>query len=151
MHIAVIADTHNCLPFSVRTAIAEACEIWHLGDICTYELLAELRALGPPLHAICGNCDPRGLAPETLTLQRGGKTFYLVHEPPGIAPEGADFILHGHTHVPRDEVTGGVRFLNPGSVGRGRQGAPPSFAWLEIAAGRAAQWHVVTVEDGERG
>ena len=26
--------------------------------------------------------------------------------------------LHGHTHVPRDEVLAGVRFLNPGCLGQ---------------------------------
>ena len=150
MRIAVIADTHNRLPFSVRATIAGADEVWHLGDICTREMLAELRALGPPLHVIRGNCDSRGLAPETLALQRGGKTFFLVHEPPFAAPSGTDFVLHGHTHVPRDEQIGGVRFLNPGAVGKANHGAPPSFAWLEITGDNAPQWRVVPVE-GEQG
>ena len=145
MRIAVIADTHNRLPSFVRAELAAADEIWHLGDICNRETLAEVRGLGPLLHAIGGNCDPRGLAPETLLLERGGKKFFLVHEPPFSAPDGTDFVLHGHTHVPRDEKIGAVRFLNPGSVGKANHGAAPSFAWLEIAGDGRISWKLVPV------
>ena len=145
MRIAVIADTHNRLPSSVRAEIAAADEIWHLGDICNRETLAEVRGLGPPLHAISGNCDPRGLAPETLLLERGGKKFFLVHEPLRTAPAGVDFVLHGHTHVPRDEKIGNVRFLNPGSVGKANHGAAPSFAWLGITADGQVSWTLAPV------
>ena len=145
MRIAVIADTHNRLPFSVRTEIARADEIWHLGDMCNRETLDEVRGLGPPLHVIGGNCDPGGLAPETLSLERGGKNFFLVHEPLRTAPAGVDFVLHGHTHVPRDETVGHVRFLNPGSVGKANHGAAPSFAWLEVGAKGEISWKLVPV------
>lgn len=140
MRIAVIADTHNRLPFSVQAELRRADEIWHLGDICSREMLAGLRSLGPPVHAVAGNCDPRGIAPESLFLQRAGKNFYLVHEPPFTAPEGADFVLHGHTHVPRDEQIGPARFLNPGSVGKANHGAGPSFARLEADKERGIVW-----------
>ncbi len=145
MRIAVIADTHNRLPSSVRAELTSADEIWHLGDICAPEILKELRGLGPPVHAIGGNCDPRGLAPETLTLQREGHIFFLVHEPPHSVPPGAGFALHGHTHVPRDESLHGVRYLNPGSVGKPNHGAPSSFAWLDLEPGTAPHWTVVRV------
>ena len=145
MRIAVIADTHNRLPSSVRAELAAADEIWHLGDICSKDLLKELRAIGPAVHAIAGNCDPRGLAPETLTLTRHGHTFYLVHEPPHSVPAGTGFALHGHTHVPRDETLNGVRYLNPGTVGKPNHGAPASFAWLDVEPGTAPNWTVVRV------
>ncbi len=145
MRIAVLADTHNILPASVRAAICRADEIWHLGDICTSEVLKELRGLGPPLHCVRGNCDPRALAPETLTFERSGHRFYLVHEPPGHVPPGTGFALHGHTHVPRDETSGGVRFLNPGTVSKPNHGAPPSFAWLDIDKTGPPRWTIVPV------
>lgn len=143
MRIAVIADTHNRIPATLRTLIADADEIWHLGDICREETLKELRTFGPPVHAVRGNCDPRGLAPETLLLEREGHIFYLVHEPTTTAPVAARFALHGHTHVPRDETIGGLRHLNPGTVGKANHGAPPSFAWLEVEAGRPPHWQIV--------
>ena len=145
MRIAVIADTHNRLPASLREALAGADEIWHLGDICNAEILRELGGLGPPLHAVRGNCDPRGLAPESLTLTREGHTFLLVHIPVKSVPPGVRFALHGHTHVPRDETIDGVRHLNPGTVSKPNHGAPVSLAWLEVQPGREPEWKVVPV------
>jgi hypothetical protein len=51
-------------------------------------------------------------------------------------------VLHGHTHVPRDESEGGVRWLNPGCITRPR-GVPPGYAWLEVADGRIVRWETV--------
>lgn len=144
--VAVIADTHNRLPSGVLAEIAAADEIWHLGDICNEETLAALRTLGPPVIAVRGNCDPQRLSlPESLVIHRGGHTFYLVHEPPHSVPHRAGFALHGHTHVPRDETIAGVRYLNPGPVGKANHGAPPSYAWLTLESDRPPEWNVVPV------
>ena len=53
---------------------------------------------------------------------------------------GGDLLLHGHTHVPRDEVVSGVRFLNPGCITRPNRGAPASYAWLELVGGEPPRW-----------
>lgn len=143
MRIAVLADTHNHLPDTLRATLAEADEIWHLGDIGQRDLLDALRSIGPRVQAIHGNCDPHNLAPESLNLERCGLCFYLVHEPPVLVPPGTDIALHGHTHVPRDETIGGVRYLNPGTVSKPNRGAPVSFAWLELSEGAPPRWTVV--------
>jgi len=145
VRIAVLADTHNRLPASLLEPLSKADEIWHLGDICSKEVLRELGGLGLPLHAVRGNCDPPGLAPESLTLTREGHTFFLTHIPVSTVPPGARFALHGHTHVPRDETIGAVRHLNPGTVSKPNHGAPVSFAWLEVRPGREPDWKVVPV------
>jgi predicted phosphodiesterase len=75
-------------------------------------------------------------------LERNGVLFRLVHVPPDHPPHNLDVVLHGHTHVPRDEVVEGVRFLNPGCVTRPNRGAPPSVAILEIAADRKLTWRI---------
>ena len=61
MRIAVIADTHNHLPSSVRADLAGADEIWHLGDICRKDILQEVRGLGPPVHRCGGIVIREGL------------------------------------------------------------------------------------------
>ena len=68
--------------------------------------------------------------------------FRLIHIPPKAAPSNIDVLLHGHTHVPRDETIGGVRFLNPGCVTRPNRGAPASVAHLEIAPDGALRWQL---------
>jgi putative phosphoesterase len=144
MRIAVIADTHGRLPLHVAEAIRTADEIWHLGDFTDPIMVNSIRRLGPPFQGVLGNCDDGIDLPEELLLEREGRTFRLIHIPPAKLT-GADFLLHGHTHMPRDEKIGATRVLNPGTVSKPNHGAPPSYAWLEIDAAGAVAWNVVRV------
>ena len=145
MHIAVIADTHGYLPASVLPELRAADEIWHLGDFCDAATLRSVIAIGRPFYGVRGNNDYGLDLPEKLTLDREGRSFLLIHIPPRI-PGGADFLLHGHTHTPRDEMIGGTRVLNPGSIGKPNKGAPPSWAWLDISEGGPIRWTINPVE-----
>src|SRR5688500_3084684 len=100
MRIAVIADTHDRCPSELPARLAGADEIWHLGDVCEPEALAGFERLGKPLHVVLGNNEAHRLWPLTLTLERGGHRFHLVHIPPRRAPRRVNAVLHGHTHVP---------------------------------------------------
>jgi putative phosphoesterase len=141
MRIAVIADTHGRLPAGAAERLRTADEIWHLGDFCDGATLEAVRSLGPPFYAVLGNNDWELDLPRTLHLERGGKTFRLIHIPPQRFG-GADFLLHGHTHVPRDEKISGVRVLNPGSIGKADKGAPASWGWLTISDDGAVTWEL---------
>jgi len=44
---------------------------------------------------------------------------------------GAEAALFGHTHVPHCELLDGILLLNPGSIGRPRSNAGPTFAVLD--------------------
>jgi len=140
--IFVLADTHNRLPEKVKEIAKGADEIWHLGDVCTEAILDELRAVGPRVTVVRGNCDSNLDWPLIVDLARSGLKFRLQHVPPDQPTDGVDVVLHGHTHVPRYERRGNVLFLNPGCVTRANQGAPPSVAWLEIADGKV-NWKLV--------
>ena len=140
--IFVLADTHNRLPETVMEMARSADEIWHLGDVCAESILDELRAIGPPVTVVRGNCDSNSEWPLILDLVRSGLKFRLQHIPPDYTPENVDVVLHGHTHVPRNEKRRGVLFLNPGCVTRANQGAPPSVAWLLLNTG-TIDWRLV--------
>jgi uncharacterized protein len=143
MRIAVLSDTHDRYPPRLPERLREADEIWHLGDVCSPATLIEFEQLGPPLRVVMGNCDAHPW-PLTLDLVREGMRFHLVHIPPRKAPAAVRVILHGHTHVPRDETDPlGVRWLNPGCITRPNRGAPPSFAWLTVKDGSLAGWEYV--------
>ncbi len=143
MRIAVISDTHDHYPDWLPGQLDEADEIWHLGDVCAPATLAAFEQLGPPLRVVMGNCDAHPW-PLSLDLQRGGVRFHLTHIPPRKPPRGAQVILHGHTHVPRDETDpGNVRWLNPGCITRPNRGAPASWAWLTVEHGRITGWERV--------
>jgi hypothetical protein len=140
--VLVLADTHNRLPENVTEMAQGADEIWHLGDVCAETILDELRAIGPRVIVVRGNCDSNSEWPLVLDLRRGGLKFRLQHVPPDHPPDDVDLLLHGHTHVPRNERRGRVLFLNPGCVTRPNRGSLPSVAWLEIADGKIG-WRLV--------
>ncbi len=145
MRIAVFSDTHDRYPPGLPERMKGADEIWHLGDVCAPETLLEFQELGPPLLVVQGNCDAEGSWPMELSLERGGVKFYLTHIPPASVPAGMTAVLHGHTHVPRDEMIRGVRWLNPGCITRPRGDAGRSFAWLTVADGKLTGWEFVRV------
>jgi putative phosphoesterase len=143
MRIAVLADTHDRYPPGLPGRLRGADEIWHLGDVCDPALLVEFEQLGAPVRVVLGNCDWYSGWPPELRCEHTGRRFLLTHIPPARAPRGIDVVLHGHTHLPRDETDAhGVRWLNPGCITRPRRGARPSFAWLTIGPKRF-DWRVV--------
>ncbi|HVU17784.1 MAG TPA: metallophosphoesterase family protein [Candidatus Didemnitutus sp.] len=144
LSIAVIADTHDRVPFDLPRRLASADEIWHLGDVCAPSTLELFEVLGKPVHVVLGNNEDHMAWPLSLVLKREGLTFFLTHIPPSRAPSGMDVVLHGHTHVPRDETDErGVRWLNPGCITRPNRGAPASFAWLTLERGQPLGWKLV--------
>jgi putative phosphoesterase len=144
MKVFVLADTHNKLPKRIADIAEGADEIWHLGDVCGERILDELRAIGPPVTVVRGNCDSNFEWPLVVDLVRSGLRFRLQHIPPERPPEDVDIVLHGHTHVPRNERRDGVLFLNPGCVTRPNRGSPASVAWLEIAHGKV-NWRLISL------
>jgi len=140
--VFVLADTHNRLPESVKKIATDADEIWHLGDVCAAAILDELQTVGPRVAVVRGNCDSNFEWPLVIDRMRGGLKVRLQHIPPDRPPDDVDILLHGHTHVPRNERIERVLFLNPGCVTRPNRGAPASVAWLEIAAGKI-NWKLV--------
>jgi len=146
IRVAVISDTHDHVPASLPERLAEADEIWHLGDVCEPWTLDLFKAVGRPVFVVLGNNEEHALWPLERRLEREGHRFYLTHIPPTRTPADAEFVLHGHTHVPRDETDeAGVRWLNPGCIARAGRKHGATFAWLEIEAGKPPVWRLEQV------
>lgn len=146
MRIAVISDTHDVYPPRFPERLVGADEIWHLGDVCEPDTLVEFRNLDIPMQIVIGNNELHDLWPVELRLERGGYRFYLTHIPPKRIPPGTHVVLHGHTHVPRDEIdSDGVRWLNPGCITRPSRGTRSSFAWLTLEPGQVPKWKLELV------
>jgi putative phosphoesterase len=143
LKIFVMADTHDRLPPTIAVLARNSDEIWHLGDVCASTVLAAVERIGPPVTIVRGNCDNDPRWPLLVDLERNGLRFRLVHIPPPRPPTTVDVVLHGHTHVPRDEMRESVRFLNPGCVTRPNRGASASVATLEIKADGTLSWSVM--------
>ena len=143
MKVAVFSDTHGVTTPMVR-AIRQVHPdaLVHLGDYerDTAVLLKEFPELR--LYHVCGNCDYAPSAPNCLTVQLGPVTAFLTHGHLyhveyghidslvyAAQEAGAQLALYGHTHIPLHEDVGGVKVLNPGTAGKGRE---PTWALLEI-------------------
>jgi uncharacterized protein len=146
--VAAISDTHlprgaRRLPEACLELLGAADAILHCGDFSARSVLEELRALGPPVHAVHGNVDDpalRELLPEELVVELDGVRIGMVHVPGSAAGReerltrrfpGCAAVLFGHTHLPQVERHGDVWLLNPGSPTERRRA--PFHSMLELA------------------
>ncbi len=130
MLLAVISDTH--MPRGRRRLPVEhliaADAILHAGDLMERSVLEALEALGPPVHAVCGNVDDdwlRARLPLQRTVEVAGVRIGMVHDAGPRAGRLArmrrrfpdeDAVIFGHSHIPLHETAAdGFQIFNPGS------------------------------------
>jgi uncharacterized protein len=150
--VAVISDTHlprgtRRIPDSCLERLRSADLILHGGDLSALVALAELQALGRPVHAVYGNADEpavRELLPKELVVEAGGARIGMAHVPGPAAGHqerlvrrfpDCDAVVYGHTHIPEVERHDGVWILNPGSPTERRRAPAHTMLVLEIEAG----------------
>jgi uncharacterized protein len=132
--LAIVSDTHlprgsRALPAACVERLRAADLILHAGDLATADVLADLRAIGPPVEAVYGNVDDaevRALLPSARLVKAGAARIAMVHDagPAGgrlarlrARFAGVDAVVFGHSHIPlheRDPATG-FQIFNPGS------------------------------------
>lgn len=139
MIVGILSDTHGD-HLMARAALAlfdrEGAEhLIHCGDVCGTDVFDEL--VGKKLSFVWGNMDEPGdgvlaylnavgLTPPSgvpLQLTLDGKRFAVFHGHErgfnqAIHSLEVDYLLHGHTHVARDERINGKRVINPGALHR---------------------------------
>lgn len=105
-------------------------------DYAPKEVIPILSRYAQRILAVRGNCEaevdqmvlPFPCMAQFSQLLIDGKTLYLTHghhnSPDNLPPlpHGSVF-LSGHTHVKLDEIRGGIRCLNPGSVAIPKDGS----------------------------
>ena len=151
--IMIASDLHGdadcCRAMLDTYAASGADELLLLGDLLYHgprndlpagyrpkEVIAMLSAMEKPPICVRGNCEAEvdqmvlnfPCLSEYAQLMADGKLFYLTHghhknpQDLPVLPEGSIF-LYGHTHVKFDQVVGGIRCLNPGSVSIPKDGS----------------------------
>jgi uncharacterized protein len=160
--IAVISDTHlprgrRRLPDACVDRIRDADLLLHAGDIATGEVLAEIEAIGPPVHAVYGNVDTADLRerlPEALTVDADGARIAMVHD---AGPSkgrlqrmrrrfpDARAVVFGHSHIPLHEERDGFQIFNPGSPTERRRQPRHTMGVARAEAGRVA-FDLVTLD-----
>ena len=135
--IGIVSDTHEDVRMIVKAvAIFKSRApslVIHCGDIISPPVLE--RFAGLALKLAFGNndgersglkkkCGELGFSEiaDTLTFEVAGKSFFVNHGTSArvideaIATQQYDYVLHGHTHIPRNEVIGRTRVINPGAL-----------------------------------
>jgi len=153
MRLGILSDSHGRAAITARAvALLEAQGadlLIHLGDVETEAVIDEL--VGHPARIVFGNCDwdiPAltryaahvGVAVDHPTgrLEADGKVIAYTHGHirrlmDAALSAGVDYLLHGHTHVVRDERDGRTRIINPGALFRASR---YTAAVLDVAGDR---------------
>jgi uncharacterized protein len=128
--------------------------IIHAGDVSTGAVLAEIQALGPPVHAVHGNVDEEELRralPPVAELTLGERRIAVLHD---AGPAGgrlrrlrsrfpeSDAVVFGHSHMPLHEIEGGFQIFNPGSPTERRRAPQRSMGTVELHTGELRFEHV---------
>ena len=132
--VLLLSDTHS----NVRDAVSVIRRsdgldmFFHMGD--TYQDAVRIHEdTGLPMKAVSGNMDGFRVGPavEVFSLQdlrfllTHGDRFHVNRDRSVLYSEAlrrrADVVCYGHTHIARDEVIEGVRFINPGSLKGGKR------------------------------
>jgi uncharacterized protein len=162
MRLAIISDTHmprrtRALPEECVRRLREADAILHAGDLMELSVLAELEALGPPVHAVRGNVDSAELQarlPVTRIVEVGGVRLAMIHNA-GPArgrlsrmrrrfPD-AHAVVFGHSHLPLLEHSDGFAIFNPGSPTERRR-APRHTMGVATAEHGAVRFELVALD-----
>lgn len=135
--IGIVSDTHEDVRMIVKAVALfksrSPALVIHCGDIISPPVLE--RFAGLPLKLVFGNndgersglkkkCAELGFTEiqDTLTFEFAEKSFFVNHGTSAkviddaVATQRYDYVLHGHTHEPRDEVVGRTRIVNPGAL-----------------------------------
>lgn len=137
MRIGILSDTHDQIPIT-RAAVdllrAEGARMLvHCGDIIGPEIVRECSAL--PLYFTFGNHDSdmvpyleRAAAENRAQCLGWGGEFsvakkriavvhgHLTMDLRPLLAAGPDYLLSGHSHIPRDWREGKTHRINPGSL-----------------------------------
>lgn len=135
--VGIVSDTHEDVRMILKAVAlfksrAPAIVI-HCGDIISPPVLE--RFAGLPLKLVFGNndgersglkkkCSDLGFSEivDTLTFEHAGKRFFVNHGTSSRTIDEAvtsqlyDYVLHGHTHTPRNDLVGRTRIVNPGAL-----------------------------------
>lgn len=147
MKIGIVSDLHGKLPETAVKALQGVDRIICAGDVVREPLLWELQTVAPVICVMGNNDYGRIDAPFWASPTIGGVKFLIVHRPEdvGVPAPDVQVVVHGHTHIPRDQQIGKVRYVNPGSTTRPRGGSDPSIALMTIENGAVTDVRFVTV------
>ncbi len=156
MRIGLVSDTHNdsgrLRRVLGRLRLESITTVLHAGDVANGQILRLFAGFDvwvargnmdqdPLLYRVSHELFGAGHYRTSHTLSLNGASVALIHSGTSdtarawIESEAYDYVVHGHTHQPRDERIGRTRVINPGALAHPRGPYPRSFCILNLATG----------------
>ncbi len=130
--IGIISDTHSYLTDEIFDFFKDVDEIWHAGDIGSFETAKKL-AKFKPMRAVYGNIDGQDIRAYTREHQRftiEGLNVWITHiggypgrydrrVVPEIFKNPPDIFISGHSHILKimNDKKLNLLHINPGAFG----------------------------------
>ncbi|WP_159883604.1 metallophosphoesterase family protein [Paenibacillus puerhi] len=165
MRIGIVSDTHLYdhkpeLPAALVEGLSGVDLILHAGDWIAESIVDRFAAIAP-VDGIAGNNDGPGIVRRfgrSKVLELAGYRIGLVHGDGGRStPDTAyrtfcasggeasvDIVLFGHSHIPYQDMRGGVLLFNPGSPTDKRRQDMYSYGILELTEQIGARHYYYT-------
>jgi uncharacterized protein len=137
--VGIIADTHGLLRPEVLETFTGVDHIIHAGDIGGDDIMESLRKIAPVTFVRGNNDGEDGYG--IVRTEIAGLRILVTHILPrpgrlrrevSTQLKSVDAVVFGHSHLPHNEVIGGVRFFNPASAGPRRFDYPVSVGMIEM-------------------
>ncbi len=160
--ILLLSDTHSFLDSRVANYAKDVDEIWHAGDIGSFEVTDALEQIRP-LRVVYGNIDNaaiRSQFKEDLFFTVAGVSVFMTHiggKPPryakGISEKlmrlKPDIFVCGHSHILKVtfDKKHNLLFMNPGAVGKHGFHKKQTMLRFELANGKAQNLVVIELGD----
>ena len=161
--ILLLSDTHSFLDDRVLKYAKEVDEIWHAGDIGSFDVTDALERI-KPLRAVYGNIDNASIRqefPSEMYFELEGVTIFMTHiggRPKryanGISEKlttlKPDLFICGHSHILNVayDDSKSVLYLNPGAVGKHGFHKKQTMLRFELNKGKAQ--NLVVIALGEK-
>lgn len=162
--IGIISDTHGYWDNRYLDYFAECDEIWHAGDIGSYDLIRRLAEFRP-VKAVCGNCDggdTRKTYPEMLEWECEHTQVMMTHiggypgkYAPGIrkilAEKRPQLFIAGHSHILKVmfDKQMNLLYINPGAAGIMGWHKVRTLIRMTISEGNFSNLEVIELGDKE--
>jgi len=164
MKIALLSDTHSHVETAMFKYFEDCDEIWHAGDIGSFEVTDQLQAI-KPLRAVHGNID-HGLLRTEFPLDQifdcEGVKVWMTHiggYPPKYTKQlkqrldeiRPQLFICGHSHILKviADPDRNLLHLNPGAMGNHGFHRVKTMLTFQVQEGKISD--VQVIEFGKRG
>lgn len=162
LHIGLMSDTHGYLHPDIFRYFDKVDEIWHAGDIGTFELAEKLTSF-KPFRAVTGNIDGKDLReryPENLRFAIEQLDVWITHiggypghYSPAVRPviiqNPPQLFICGHSHILKVVPDNKLHLLhiNPGACGRQGWHRVKTIVRFDIDAGKIKNLEVIELQN----